>query len=48
MSAAPDLVTGEREAIRQYADWYAQQGYQVTVEPPPANCRSFCALWRRI
>lgn len=41
MSAAPDLVTGEREAIRQYADWYAQQGYQVTVEPPPRELPEF-------
>ena len=35
MSADADLVTREREAIRQYADWYAQQGYQVSVERPP-------------
>lgn len=41
MSAAPDLVTSEREAIRQYADWYSQQGYQVSVGPPPRELPEF-------
>ena len=35
MSADADLVTGEREAINQYADWYARQGYQVSVDLRP-------------
>jgi REase_AHJR-like len=33
MSANADFFTSEREAIRQYGDWYARQGYQVSVEP---------------
>jgi hypothetical protein len=33
MSADADLATSECEAIRQYADWCARQGYQVSVEP---------------
>jgi REase_AHJR-like len=41
MSAAADLVTSEREAIRQYADWYAQQGYEVSVEPSPRELPEF-------
>ena len=41
MSAEADLVTGEREAIRQYADWYAQQGYEVSVEPSPRELPKF-------
>jgi len=41
MSADSDLVTSEREAIRQYADWYAHQGYQVSIEPPPRELPEF-------
>ena len=41
MSADADLVTSEREAIKQYADWYSQQGYEVTVEPPPRELPEF-------
>ena len=41
MSAATDLLTSEREAIRQYADWYSQQGYQVSVEPSPGELPEF-------
>jgi hypothetical protein len=41
MSADADLVTREREAIRQYANWYAQQGYQVWVEPSPRELPAF-------
>jgi hypothetical protein len=41
MSADADLVTSEREAIRQYADWYAQQGYQVSIEPSPRELPEF-------
>jgi uncharacterized protein YutE (UPF0331/DUF86 family) len=41
MSANADLVMSEREAIRQYADWYAQQGYQVSVEPSPRELPEF-------
>jgi FtsZ-interacting cell division protein YlmF len=41
MSADANLVTRERETIRQYADWYAQQGYQVSVEPPPRELPEF-------
>ena len=41
MSAEADLVTSEREAIRQYADWYAQQGYEVSVEPSPRELPEF-------
>ena len=41
MTAATDLVTSEREAIRQYADWYSQQGYQVSIEPSPRELPEF-------
>jgi len=41
MSAGADLLTREREEIRQYADWYAQQGYQVFVEPSPRELPEF-------
>jgi hypothetical protein len=41
MTAATDLVTNERAAIRQYADWYSQQGYQVSVEPSPGELPEF-------
>jgi hypothetical protein len=41
MSAATDLVTSEREAIKQYADWYSQQGYQVSIEPSPRELPEF-------
>jgi hypothetical protein len=41
MSAEADLVTSEREAIRQYADWYAHQGYEVSVEPSPRELPEF-------
>jgi REase_AHJR-like len=41
MSADLDVITSEREAIRQYADWYGQQGYQVSVEPSPRKLPEF-------
>jgi len=41
MSADADLVINEREAIRQYADRYAQQGYQVSVEPSSRELPEF-------
>lgn len=41
MSAHAASLTNEREAIRQYADWYAQQGYQVSVEPAPRDLPEF-------
>jgi hypothetical protein len=41
MNADADLVTSEREAIRQYADWYSQQGYKVSVEPAPRELPDF-------
>lgn len=41
MSADADLVTSEREAISQYAEWYAQKGYQVAVEPSPRELPEF-------
>src|SRR5437764_8436662 len=41
MSAATDLGTSEREVIRQYADWYSHQGYQVSVEPSPRELPEF-------
>jgi REase_AHJR-like len=41
VSTETDLVTSEREAIRQYADWYSQQGYQVSVEPSPRELPEF-------
>lgn len=41
MSADSDLVTSEREAIRQYANWYSQQEYQVSVEPSPRELPEF-------
>jgi hypothetical protein len=41
MSADPDIRMSEREAKRQYADWYARQGYQVSVEPSPGDLPEF-------
>jgi hypothetical protein len=41
MSPQADPVASEREAIRQYADWYSRQGYQVSVEPPPRELPEF-------
>jgi REase_AHJR-like len=41
MSAASGLVTSERQAIKQYADWYSQQGYQVSIEPPARELPEF-------
>jgi REase_AHJR-like len=41
MTAATDLFTSEREAIKQYADWYSHQGYQVSVEPSPRELPEF-------
>src|SRR6516225_5933510 len=41
MSTHADLVSSEREAIRQYADWYSEQGYQVSVAPPPRELPEF-------
>jgi hypothetical protein len=41
MSTNADLVTTEREAIKQYADWYSQQGYRVSVAPPPRELPEF-------
>jgi hypothetical protein len=28
-----DITVSERASIRQYADWYSSQGYEVSVEP---------------
>ena len=41
MSSGTDFVTSEREAITQYADWYSQQGYQVSVHPSPSELPEF-------
>jgi hypothetical protein len=41
MSADTDLVTSEREAIRQYADWYSRHGYQVSIQPSPRGLPEF-------
>jgi hypothetical protein len=41
MIAQTDLIASEREAIRQYADWYSRQGYQVSVEPAPRELPEF-------
>jgi hypothetical protein len=41
MNADADLMTSEREAIRQYAEWYSQQGYDVSVEPSPRELPEF-------
>ncbi len=41
MSAPADLVADERAAIQQYAEWYAQQGYQVSIEPAPRDLPEF-------
>jgi hypothetical protein len=41
MSADTDFVTSEREALRQYADWYSSQGYRVSVEPSPRELPEF-------
>jgi hypothetical protein len=41
MSTDADLVSSERETIKQYVDWYSQQGYQVSVAPPPRELPEF-------
>lgn len=41
MSSGTDFFTSEREAITQYADWYSQQGYQVSVHPSPRELPEF-------
>jgi uncharacterized protein YutE (UPF0331/DUF86 family) len=41
MSDAATPVVSERETIRQYADWYAQQGYRVSVEPSARDLPEF-------
>jgi hypothetical protein len=41
MTAATELLKIEREAIGQYADWYSQQGYRVSIEPPPRELPEF-------
>jgi hypothetical protein len=41
MSAATDLVTSEGEVIRQCADWYSRQGYDVSVDPSPRELPEF-------
>jgi hypothetical protein len=41
MTAQTDLIASEREAIKQYAEWYAQQGYHVSVEPAPRALPDF-------
>jgi REase_AHJR-like len=41
MSADADPFTSQHEAVRQYADWYAGQGYQVSVEPSPRELPEF-------
>lgn len=41
MTAQTDLIASEREAIRQYADWYSGQGYQVSVGPAPRELPEF-------
>lgn len=41
MTTDAEIVTNEREAILQYADWYSRQGYQVSVEPSPRQLPDF-------
>lgn len=41
MSAEAALALTERDTIKQYADWYTQQGFEVTVEPPPRDLPEF-------
>src|SRR5436190_17414878 len=41
MTAQTDLIASERKAIRQYADWYSRQGYQVSIEPAPRELPAF-------
>ena len=41
MSTDAEPVTSERETIKQYLDWYSQQGYQVSVAPPPRELPEF-------
>src|SRR5215471_9248296 len=41
MSTDTNPGASERDAIRQYADWYTQQGYVVSVEPPPRELPEF-------
>jgi REase_AHJR-like len=41
MSDTASPVFNERETIRQYADWYAQQGYRVSIEPSPRELPEF-------
>lgn len=41
MTVQTDLIASERQAIRQYADWYSRQGYQVSVGPAPRELPEF-------
>src|SRR5260370_32431551 len=41
MSSNADPQITERDAIKQYADWYSQQGYQVSTEPSPRELPEF-------
>jgi hypothetical protein len=36
-----DITIDEREAIKQYADWYSSQGYEVSVDPAPRDLPEF-------
>ena len=41
MSSNADPQITERDAIKQYADWYSQQGYQVSTEPSATELPEF-------
>src|SRR5947209_3973077 len=41
MNSNPDAQITEREAIRQYADWYLQRGYQVSIRPSATELPEF-------
>jgi hypothetical protein len=41
MTAEPDPLTLERETVKQCADWYRQQGYEVALKPPARELPEF-------
>jgi hypothetical protein len=41
MTAESDPLTLERDTVRQYADWYREQGYEVALEPPARELPEF-------
>jgi len=41
MTTASDPLSLERDTVRQYADWYRQQGYEVALDPRARDLPGF-------